>query len=676
MRSGWRLRISRAGCLSKYPPITMVVSRYRLGKSASICSNCGVSSKPRCGTTTTASGWRSRARRSRSAPETVRGSTPYPCSAGSGPQWMTTGLRNRADARQTASRRGSSGAIFMTCEWIFTPRKAPESASSRICSSPASPGKTVQHGRTAGRWRRATSSVNSFSARARPGLCTYGSATMWSTPPSSSTRTDSSTPARYRISQACVSNHLRIASARRSGCRWTWASTIISVRIRWDEVCRGRCCTTAMGTSTRVLAVAFVGVVAAFIGSTMLVQHQAREIDADALMISRDAAPGIQVISDLRAEVREMQARVFRTVNGFPASDIVDSRRRLDALLEHAVALPTDAPEALLLGKLHSAVRAFDEAAERALEQARGGHRDVAQETARNEVFRLADAAGAAANDLVQYDVEAAEKAAQRIEAARRRGNRTAWQLDAFCAAIAAFAAFVTVRTLRQFHRMQQANQELTERRAAELEQFAGRVAHDILSPLSAVSMAMGIVEKSPAQSAAALERAQSSLSRVRRIVDGLLEFARAGARPEAAGRADVRAVTAGLFDELSPFAVQRDAVLRFEDVPECDVACSPGVLLSVLGNLLRNGLKYLGDAELREVALRVRQRRGRVLFEVEDTGPGIPASLGARIFEPYVRGPNTGAPGIGLGLATVKRLVESHGGSLGVRAGARGGAR
>ncbi len=104
-------------------------------------------------------------------------------------------------------------------------------------------------------------------------------------------------------------------------------------------------------------------------------------------------------------------------------------------------------------------------------------------------------------------------------------------------------------------------------------------------------------------------------------------------------------------------------------------VACSPGVLLSLLGNLLRNGLKYLGSAEVREVSLRVRERRGRVIFEVEDTGPGIPAELGTRIFEPYIRGPNTGAPGIGLGLATVKRLVESHGGSLGVRAGSRGGA-
>ena len=223
--------------------------------------------------------------------------------------------------------------------------------------------------------------------------------------------------------------------------------------------------------------------------------------------------------------------------------------------------------------------------------------------------------------------------------------------------------------------RVQQANHDLTQRKAAELEQFAGRVAHDILSPLSAVSMAMTLVEKSPAQSGEALQRAQSSLSRVRRIVDGLLEFARAGARPEAGARADVRVVAAGLLDELGPFAGQRHAVLRFDDVPDCAVACSPGVLLSLLGNLLRNGLKYLGNAEVREVSLRVRPRRGRVLFEVEDTGPGIPPALGERIFEPYVRGPNTGAPGIGLGLATVKRLVVSHGGSLGVRTGVNGGA-
>src|SRR6266478_2481568 len=228
---------------------------------------------------------------------------------------------------------------------------------------------------------------------------------------------------------------------------------------------------------------------------------------------------------------------------------------------------------------------------------------------------------------------------------------------------------------MRHMQRVQQDSHALAQRKAEELEQFAGRVAHDILSPLSSVSMALSLVQRNPSDAREAMERARSSLSRVQRIVDGLLEFARAGARPEMGARAEVRAVVAGLLDELGPFAAQRHAALRFDDVPDVAVACSPGVLLSLLGNLLRNGLKYLGNAEVREVSLRVRPRRGRVLFEVEDTGPGIPPALGQRIFEPYFRGPNTGAPGIGLGLATVKRLVESHGGTLGVRASANGGA-
>ena len=126
--------------------------------------------------------------------------------------------------------------------------------------------------------------------------------------------------------------------------------------------------------------------------------------------------------------------------------------------------------------------------------------------------------------------------------------------------------------------------------------------------------------------------------------------------------------MVAGLHDELAPFARELGAELHIEPIPPCAVACSAGVLLSLLSNLIRNAIKYLGASEERDVTLRVRRRRGRILFEVQDTGPGVSPTLAPRLFEPYVRGPKTGMPGIGLGLATVKRLVESHGGSVGVR--------
>lgn len=65
-------------------------------------------------------------------------------------------------------------------------------------------------------------------------------------------------------------------------------------------------------------------------------------------------------------------------------------------------------------------------------------------------------------------------------------------------------------------------------------------------------------------------------------------------------------------------------------------------------------------------ITLRVLTFRRHMRVEVEDTGPGIEPDKLELIFAPYVRG-TTKQPGLGLGLATVKRLVEAHGGRVGV---------
>ena len=430
-----------------------------------------------------------------------------------------------------------------------------------------------------------------------------------------------------------------------------------------------------MASSSRTLLIAFFAVVAAFFGSTIWAQRAARGIDADTLMISREAAPAIQALSDLRAELRTLELEAIRSLDTRDGDRVTHARNRIDALLATALVLPNDDLEKAGLGKLQADLRAFDEAAERAMVQARAGELEAAHDTLSFEARPRGDAAAAMAKDLVDYDARLAEAAAVRIERARNRANRFAYQLDALCVLLAIVAAGLALRVVRQAHRVQQEHQRIMEAKADELEQFAGRVAHDILSPLSTVGLALAIAGRNAPEAADAISRGTSSLGRVRGIVDGLLEFARAGARAEPGARADVSQVVAGLQEELLPFAATRAATLLIEAPPRCGVPCSPGVLLSLLGNLITNAIKYLGESQVREVSLTVRRRRGRVLFEVEDTGPGIPAALTERVFEPYVRGPNTNAPGIGLGLATVKRLVVSHGGTVGVRAGARGGA-
>jgi signal transduction histidine kinase len=85
----------------------------------------------------------------------------------------------------------------------------------------------------------------------------------------------------------------------------------------------------------------------------------------------------------------------------------------------------------------------------------------------------------------------------------------------------------------------------------------------------------------------------------------------------------------------------------------------------------MRNAAKYMSDSAVKEITVRVRAKESSVHVEVQDTGPGVPTGLESRIFEPYVRAEGVTQPGIGLGLATVKRLCDAHGGSVGVRSAA-----
>jgi signal transduction histidine kinase len=198
-----------------------------------------------------------------------------------------------------------------------------------------------------------------------------------------------------------------------------------------------------------------------------------------------------------------------------------------------------------------------------------------------------------------------------------------------------------------------------------------------VLAPLTAVGSALFIARRlgSPPLVKDASIRGEASLKRVQQIVDGLLSFARAGARGDGEAVSEVRPLVSGLVEELAPAVAEARAELFVADLPDCAVRCSDGVLVSLLSNLLRNAFKYLGDSQTREVTLRVYAVSDSVLFEVSDTGPGIPEELRERVFEPYVRAPEARQkPGIGLGLATVQRLAVAHGGRADYRPRARGG--
>ena len=89
--------------------------------------------------------------------------------------------------------------------------------------------------------------------------------------------------------------------------------------------------------------------------------------------------------------------------------------------------------------------------------------------------------------------------------------------------------------------------------------------------------------------------------------------------------------------------------------------------------NLLRNALQATQDVDAPRIDLRARlNRRGNVVIEIEDNGPGVPDDIARKIFVPFF---TTKEGGSGVGLALARQVMTAHGGFVRVARGESGGA-
>jgi signal transduction histidine kinase len=430
-------------------------------------------------------------------------------------------------------------------------------------------------------------------------------------------------------------------------------------------------------SSGRTLLIAFGVVAGAFILSTVLAERSDVKIRRAAALIAENSAPSVEHLSLLRSDLRRITLigddDLDAALEGSPRID----RRRIDEALASLEqdwaryhALPVFTGEQVLTA---SAERAKDDlaAAVMHMQSLDSGSHDgdeKIREVLENELQPAANRLDAAVLRLIDFN---AARGGDLGTAIRRLGERSvtnAIVLDAISSGLTVIAAFLAWRLGRRYTL-------LLEQRADELEAFAGRVAHDVVGPLSAASLALDLLARgkaSPERAGRAIESGRAGISRARLIADGLLAFARAGARPEPGARAEVAEVVAGAFKDVAADAAERGIALVAEVEGARTVACNPGVLASLVSNLVRNAVKYGAGAPSPRIAVRAfnvqEHRRARVRIEVADNGPGLPVDLGAQVFEPYVRGANSGQPGIGLGLATVRRIAVAHGGEASVR--------
>lgn len=209
----------------------------------------------------------------------------------------------------------------------------------------------------------------------------------------------------------------------------------------------------------------------------------------------------------------------------------------------------------------------------------------------------------------------------------------------------------------------------------ADLEAFAGRVAHDLRNPLVPILSGSQVIEQAnvtlPVKRTA--ERIERSARRLSSMIDMLLDFSRMTAPSEAVA-CDVAPIVGdvveGFLDKARAQGVR--VAVTCDDVR---AACEPIVVASPLQNLIDNALKYGRRPDIDPVIeIRGYQRGDQIIVEVEDRGPGIDGRAADELFRAFRRGVD-GGEGVWLGLATARRLVEARGGCIALRSGRHGGA-
>jgi signal transduction histidine kinase len=217
-------------------------------------------------------------------------------------------------------------------------------------------------------------------------------------------------------------------------------------------------------------------------------------------------------------------------------------------------------------------------------------------------------------------------------------------------------------------HRVGQRTAQL-EATNRELEAFSYSVSHDLRSPLRSIDgFSQALLED---YNASLDDRGRDYLARVRRaaqtmgrLIDDLLELARITRRELVRNSVDLSALAENVIAELREHDPQRRVIVRIQ--PELSVIGDAGLLRAALANLLGNAWKFTSKTADAVIEFGAVNANGDRSFYVRDNGAGFDMNYAAKLFGPFQRLHNTNDfEGTGIGLATVQRVVNRHGGRI-----------
>ena len=250
------------------------------------------------------------------------------------------------------------------------------------------------------------------------------------------------------------------------------------------------------------------------------------------------------------------------------------------------------------------------------------------------------------------------------------------YQISLF--SIEAIILIVFIDSIQRSKALAERSTEDAKRSAREAERLAKlhdslltTVSHDLKTPLTSMLLNSEILIRAAAgkkleavQSHA--EKIKSSIENIKTFIEGILDFStiESGNLVLLPQSCAPSAILDEVTELLEPIAHAKSIALQkqISDLPW--IECDRVRVMQVLNNLVGNAIKFTHPGE--KIILRARQLADeKIIFEIQDAGPGVPQAEQAHIFDRYWQAEKAQRQGHGLGLSIAKGVVEAHHGQI-----------